>query len=386
MKTLNRKEKGTIIKVNFKHRGKFIIKKIGFVFVIFIIVFLLIEFALHSYYYFLASRKSQYRLALFANDNLPKVQPRYQPHPYLTYTLTPNFVDSSGKTRHNSLGFRGPEVREKKGPNSVRIIAIGGSTTYTIKVNDDNKTYPAQLERTLQSVTGNREIEVINSGIGGYTTWESYINLSFRLLYLEPDIIVVYHAANDLHARRVKIHKSDNSGYRRQWQLKWNLPLRAIRFSYSLRILALALTGIKPLGVEHYTRQNDELITNPPASQLETFPPVFFRHNLQLMVRLAKSNNCRVVLCTFATNPDFSDHYASTEFYQMGFVEMNRVIRRVAREEEVTCADVDAALPRDSSIWVDGVHLNEQGAKVKAEIISKAIISSGLIKGFDSEF
>jgi lysophospholipase L1-like esterase len=350
MKTLNRKEKGTIIKVNFKHRGKSIIKKIGFVFLIFIIVFLLIEFALHSYYYFLASRKSQYRLALFANDNLPKVQPRYQPHPYLTYTLTPNFVDSSGKTRHNSSGFRGPEVREKKGPNSVRIIAIGGSTTYTIKVNDDNKTYPAQLERTLQSVTGNREIEVINSGIGGYTTWESYINLSFRLLYLEPDIIVVYHAANDLHARRVKIHKSDNSGYRRQWQLKWNLPLRAIRFSYSLRILALALTGIKPLGVEHYTRQNDELITNPPASQLETFPPAFFRHNLQLMVRLAKSNNCRVVLCTFATNPDFSDHYASTEFYQMGFVEMNRVIRRVAREEEVTCADVDAALPRDSSI------------------------------------
>jgi lysophospholipase L1-like esterase len=70
----------------------------------------------------------------------------------------------------------------------------------------------------------------------------------------------------------------------------------------------------------------------------------------------------------------------------MGFVEMNRVIRSVAREEEVTCADVDAALPRDSSIWVDGVHLNEQGAKVKAEIISKAIISSGLIKGFDSEF
>jgi lysophospholipase L1-like esterase len=82
-------------------------------------------------------------------------------------------------------------------------VAIGGSTTYTIKVEDDDKTFTQQLEWIIANDYGYRNVEVINAGVGGYTSWESLINLEFRVLNLQPDLIAVYHGVNDIHARLV---------------------------------------------------------------------------------------------------------------------------------------------------------------------------------------
>ena len=69
------------------------------------------------------------------------------PHHYLNYYPTPNYRD--GLTYHNSLGYRSREFSADKTPGVYRIALLGGSSTYTVAVLDNEKTFPYQLERIL---------------------------------------------------------------------------------------------------------------------------------------------------------------------------------------------------------------------------------------------
>jgi hypothetical protein len=135
-------------------------------------------------------------------------------HRYMGYIPTPNF--QRGKNKHNSLGLRGEEVILPKPEGGFRIICIGGSTTYTVDVDDYRLSYPYLLQENLNK-KGFENVSVINAGMLSYTTYESLINLQLRLLDLKPDLLIIYHAVNDVHARLVwppEAYKSDNSGYR----------------------------------------------------------------------------------------------------------------------------------------------------------------------------
>ena len=68
------------------------------------------------------------------------------------------------------------------------------------------------LEKILVEKYKYENIEVINAGVPGYTSWETLINFQFRVLDIEPDLIIIYHGTNDTHARLVlpKFYQSDN--------------------------------------------------------------------------------------------------------------------------------------------------------------------------------
>ena len=341
-----------------------------------IAIIFLTEVLLRGYYHFMASRKAQYEIAYFADDNFPDVKTRYQPHPYLTYIPAPNYTNITGKTSHNSMGFRGPEIR-KSSSNTIRIVTIGGSTTYNTKIEEDQKTYPAQLQTYLNSAQNKIEVEVINAGVGGYTTWESFINFAFRVLEIEPDILIIYHAANDLHTQRVRNYASDNIGYRRPWHLSTDWKLALLKHSYIVRLFRSIFRYSKPLGVEHYT--NVEIVDySKPAQYIHE--PYYFEKNLQKIIKLAKSYDIEVILCTFASNPNFTKHYASTEYYKKGFLKMNTIIRECSVRYDLVCVDLETAMSRESLYWVDGVHMNEKGAEKKAEIIGDALLAADLLR------
>ena len=79
-----------------------------------------------------------------------------------------------------------------------RIACLGGSTTYTTSVEDWRLSYPALLEHELHNA-GLGSVCVLNCGAAGWSSWESLINLETRVLDLDPDLIVVYHAINGGH-------------------------------------------------------------------------------------------------------------------------------------------------------------------------------------------
>ncbi len=121
----------------------------------------------------------------------------YYPHQRLSYGLVPNF-DYYGWFRINSLGFRGPEVRVEKDPQGLRIVCLGGSTTFDIGSIGNAKPWPQVLEDELRRRFTDSSIEVLNLGIPGSTSLDSFIDLQMRVLQLQPDLLIVYQGLNDV--------------------------------------------------------------------------------------------------------------------------------------------------------------------------------------------
>jgi lysophospholipase L1-like esterase len=121
----------------------------------------------------------------------------YYPHKRLRYGLVPN-LDYYGWFRINSMGFRGREVSAGKPPGTFRIVCLGGSTTFDTGSVGSAPPWPEVLEAELRRRLQRESIEVLNLGIPGATSLDSLIDLQMRALALQPDLVIVYQAHNDL--------------------------------------------------------------------------------------------------------------------------------------------------------------------------------------------
>ncbi len=354
-------------------------KKIIIVLISIIFTLLTLEVLSRIWLNFFVSEEDRFEYSL--HSYLRPDNQRYIPHHYLNYYPNPKY--KRGKTYHNSLGYRNDEFSIKKPEGVFRIVAIGGSSTYTISVKDNEKIFTSQLERILQDKYGYDNVKVINAGVGGYNSWESLINLEFRVLDLDPDLIIIYHGTNDVQTRFVdpKSYSGDNSGRRKQWRSP-NIPI--LEQSALFRIL-LRNSGItSQVGIGNFVDSNtsykpNSVIDKDPFGLLKKNPPVYFERNLNNMVAVSRANGAEIMFATWAHSPNFGD-YASTPHYEQGFRENNEVAKEVAQINGIPMFDFASKMPNDRAYWADGRHVNELGAEKKAELFAEFIHNSGLIK------
>ncbi len=130
---------------------------------------------------------------LFHSDR--SISPKIRNNPQLASSFGSLFTT-------NSWGYRGKEFSVKKNPDTYRIIALGGSTTMNMEV-DDLDTWPAQLEQRLQNDPrflkrhGVKRVEVINASNGGWKSREGLIRLQEEVRHFEPDLLLVDFNWND---------------------------------------------------------------------------------------------------------------------------------------------------------------------------------------------
>ena len=356
-------------------------KEFALLLITIIIFCLLVEFGSRIYLCNFSDDVTKARILFPGQCNLPAM---YEAHHYLNYKGTPNYVSNDGLNMHNSLGFRGPEIEMPKPKNKYRIVTIGGSTTYTIQVKDWKKDFARQLERELKKKFDTENIEVVNAGMGGWNSWESLINLHLNVLDIDPDLLIIYHGTNDVHARLVNpyYYKSDNSGRRRIWEEK-KIPL----FFHSA-FLRLA-TGINPRGglsafvdapTTNRLRKETGFIkqlNGTPLQTLQRNKPVYFERNIDSMIGIAHGHNISVLLSTWAYSDRFKD-YASTKHYKRGFVENNEVVKKLGKN--VFLYDFASEMPMNKIFWADGRHVNEKGAELKGELFASYIYKNEVLK------
>ena len=98
-----------------------------------LITLLLLEFGLRSYFSTFGSRNEKI-MYLYTRQEIQAQADIVQPMPYLNYIPSPDYPD------HNRLGYRGPEITIPKPEGVFRIVAIGGSTTYSTGTTAANPT------------------------------------------------------------------------------------------------------------------------------------------------------------------------------------------------------------------------------------------------------
>ncbi|HET6598293.1 MAG TPA: SGNH/GDSL hydrolase family protein [Anaerolineales bacterium] len=349
-----------------------------------LMTFLLLEMMSRVWLNYLATPDQYDRYVLFTS--LDSSEYAWMPHPYLGYYPNPNY--RKGQTSHNSLGYRSDEFPLEKPDGVYRIVALGGSSTYDVSIKDNQKTFTAQLEKLLKDEYGYQNVQVINAGVPGYNSWEILANLEFRVLDLDPDLVIIYENTNDVHARLVlpAAYQSDDLGRRQAWQVP---DVALWEHSALLRILSRSLNITRQVSVDDFASA-PTYVSWPFESRLEEFdldpaeilrknPPVYFRRNLENMIAVAKEHDVKILFSTWAYSPYLHD-YASEDYYQEGFRENNDVVREVASSHAIPLFDFVEVMPKDAKYWADGRHVNEAGALVKARLFAEFVDAQGLIE------
>lgn len=96
----------------------------------------------------------------------------------------------------NSLGFRDDEIAPEKQPNEIRILALGDSITWGDYLQAD-EVYVERMENYLKEYVKNKNVEVINAGVGDIGLKEEVQILEERGLAAKPDIVTVGFYLND---------------------------------------------------------------------------------------------------------------------------------------------------------------------------------------------
>ena len=170
---------------------KFKLYKNYFLLILIMFIVIIVGLELLTRGYFIISKKD-----IKAFKNYPG---RYTSSSFTGYKLTPNWElnHDTLKEKINSLGFKNPEININKDKGTYRIICIGGSLVYG-RDNIDG-TWPHFLGQIYDSnISSTQNIEVINAGVPGYTSFHSMTQLTTKLIDLEPDLIISYQLFTDL--------------------------------------------------------------------------------------------------------------------------------------------------------------------------------------------
>jgi lysophospholipase L1-like esterase len=92
----------------------------------------------------------------------------------------------------NSLGVRGPEIRDPKPPGLWRVLCLGDSCTFGAA-----RSYPQILQSILDKQAPGA-FEIVNAGVIGYTSLHGLEWFERDLARLQPDVVTLYFGWNDM--------------------------------------------------------------------------------------------------------------------------------------------------------------------------------------------
>ena len=116
-----------------------------------------------------------------------------------------------------------------------------------------------------------------------------------------------------------------------------------------------------------------------PAELLTENPPVYFERNLRSMIAVSNEHDVPIMFSTWAHSSEATD-YSTTPHYEQGIREHNQVVKSVAKRHGIPLFDFAPLMPNNSRYWADGRHVNEEGAKIKADLFAAFINEQELIR------
>lgn len=305
----------------------------------------------------------------------PSIQGTIEPHPYLLYQNTPNYY-ADGFKQHNSLGYRSKEFDLKKKDSKIRILALGGSTTYMYPfVKNPNNTWVSQLEVMLKNkITQN--IEIINGGLPYATTAELLSSYVFRHKYLKPDILIIHTGGNDVapllfekyDPEYMHFRSAGSSSKPRKFESKILSTSNFFKLFYAIWLK-------KEESVYHSQPYSFKLVDRKKAiGMVENNESKGFRRNLDTLIKLAIEENVKVVLFAFlqAREKYLSKNRKDIEGLEKAFVlalnKHYRIMEELSEKYAIPFLKPNRSLFEDS--WfIDNCHLNEKGEYMKANIL-----------------
>ncbi len=303
---------------------------------------------------------------------------------YLLYASAPNYANERFGLQHNEDGYRGKAVPLDKQPGMLRVLCLGGSTTYGGTVGRPEQAYPAVLEEFLRAnlPAAYTNVEVINGGLTWGTSAELLTHYHFKYHYYRPDLIIINTGGNDAEGYTLPYYHPDNSNWRQPMVNLRPLP-RAWRWMARSRFVSLFLLnvfysdqlyggqfvipgGAKPAAP--WFKPGGQLLAEPREIPEEHLS---FLHNMDALIRTALADRARLLLVPFRAAPQ---GYKSKPFELSHILRHETMLRKLADKYQLGYAPFPASVISPEN-WTDHCHLNVNGEREKAAHIAAHVNS-----------
>ncbi|MEP7153957.1 MAG: GDSL-type esterase/lipase family protein [Nitrospira sp.] len=313
-------------------------------------------------------RPTEFRSSVKGADNAS-----ITPHPYLLYTHTPNLT-ADGYRQTNSLGYRNEEFAVEKPSNTIRILVLGGSTTFMWPfIKNPADTWVARLEAKLQAISSQR-VQVINAGINYGTSAEALAGYVFRHRFLQPDIVIYHGGGNDVLPLFFENYNPEYTHFRSHGGGTVPRPGEKKLLAGSNIGKYLYARWLEPVGSIFVTKPFWEVDPQVALDRVKRQAPEGFERNIDYLVTLSKSSGADVVLFGFlqARKPYLSKNAGAFKGFEealvVGLEKNYDVLQKVAHRHAVPF--IIPNQDRFQDAWFqDNCHLTPDGEEVKAQIM-----------------
>jgi lysophospholipase L1-like esterase len=297
-------------------------------------------------------------------------------HATQAYVNAPNYAHPENGPQHNADGYRGKAVTLEKPEGTLRILCLGGSTTYGTGVDRPEQAYPAVLEELLDAdlPEGYADMEVMNGGLPWGTTAEALLHYHFRYRYYHPDVVVLNVGGNDAQGVAMPHYHPDASHWRRPMANLHALP-KGWRWLARSRVLSLFVMEIfyrdfleggqfvirsGEIPKAAWYRSGGRLAEHKKEIPLKELS---YYQNLRALIEMVLDDGGRLLLVPFRAAP--GDGYRGKSF-ELGQVIRNEgILKDLAAEYGLGYAPFPADVVGEDT-WTDHCHLNAQGVRQKA--------------------
>jgi lysophospholipase L1-like esterase len=355
------------------------------------------------------------------------LSPRYDGYciypPHLNQVLHPLSailpgVQGESRFITNSRGVRDDELTAQY---TYKVLAVGGSTTECLYL-DQEEAWPYLVQKTLNERQHDAKVWVGNVGKSGLSTRDHVVELRYLLKqYAEIDALILLVGVNDLAFRLGQDsdydpHFLDRPGAERRILFRTFSNARELEEpAYKRTSLWRLFSTLKPAPGpprnfqdpegrmyvrwrEH--RQNAAAIRQALPDLTSALQE--YSQNINTIIDLAQSRSIRLI---FVTQPvlwnanlpkDLNDllwlggvgdfqaeggkQYYSAEALSRAMGTYNSTLIETCRQRHVECFDLAPLLPKDTTIFYDDAHFNENGARSVAAALAMYLLEHGSLK------
>lgn len=304
---------------------------------------------------------------------------KFKPNTYVTQGPLPHLRIRS---RINNIGLRGNDVQVSRPERSVRVVTLGGSSTFGYHARDDH-TYSALLQKRLERRFDGK-VEVINAGVPNFDS-ENILNI-FRneMIEYSPDIITMYTGYNDA----IGILDMSAAESVSSWL-----------YDHSALYVGVAKALSKVLEFNMHSKWTSYVSAPSPeyiAKQISLHNRKY-RRNVTAVIELARSRGIKVILIrqpmalTYRADPNRPD-YADSVRTMRARVERGKplsrdavsllihaglmdTLREIAAEYSIPVVDNVAIVDARKERLLTYVHLSEEGNDALSAELAKVVES-----------
>lgn len=291
-------------------------------------------------------------------------------------------------------------IKDRKKKDRIRILVTGGSTAHGIGATSIEAAFPAQLQKILTDKFPQQKFEVLNAGVGSFTSVQELDLYLILLRKLNPDLVIMFSGFNDLrHSIMKQFSPEPYREFQKLDQIQFVGPLqsrallRSLLFSILLNMnrVLLKISRIYQVGHNFFTHLDTKALKSHisfdrevAAEELEMFLNVIVA--FQAILERQKSKFLfimqPIINCGQKESPHLSLSWIDARLKELYLSVLKPKLNILGSTKikymlNLNGAVVDQLLDRKG--FVDSCHLNDTGYRYIAEKISQTLVKKNIL-------